>query len=502
MEVTHYPKYTLYALLIIGSWFFTCLLHFRSFHLFGGSGGGGVDFVVLPFSLNSSFHASGIAAADDRRPSSSSCDGRYVYMVDLPSQFDFLKECVDGSPSFENRYSRCFHMSNAGIGPELNSSDDDAGGIVPATGWYNTNQYALEVIFHHRMRRYDCLTDDPAAATAVYVPYYPATDLHPHMCGFNSSVRNGPALAMLRWLSSRPAWAARGGRDHFMVASKTSWVFRAVGGDDLRCGNSLLEQPEARNMTALTYETNLWADAPPSDFAVPYPTYFHPSSAAQVAAWQARVRAAPRPWLYAFAGARRPNGTLAIRDRIFDACDAPRGRRRCGLLDCRAGCDSPRKVVALFASAHFCLQPPGDSYMRRSAVDALIAGCIPVFFRPASTFEKQYLWHEPDPSCGERRRPYYVLINQFDVVAGKVDIEETLGKYTDDEITAMREEVIKMIPRFLYKDPRVKFEGDMKDGFDIAMDALMARMKRIKNGEDMGWKTDNTDAAAVVDNAQ
>ncbi|GJN38692.1 hypothetical protein PR202_gb27757 [Eleusine coracana subsp. coracana] len=408
-------------------------------------------------------------------------------MVDLPSRFDYLAECVDGSPLLEDRYSRCFHMTNAGIGPELNSSDDESG-ILPATGWYNTNQYALEVIFHNRMRLYECLTSDPSAATAVYVPFYPAMEIHSHMCGFNSSVRNGGPLDFLRWLSSQPTWARLGGRDHFLVASKTSWVFRAVGGHELRCGNSFLEQPESRNMTVLTYETNIWVDNR-WDFAVPYPSYFHPSSATEVAAWQARLRAAgPRPWLFAFAGARRANGTLVIRDRIFDACDASPARR-CGLLNCRRGCGSTQKLVALFASASFCLQPPGDSFMRRSSVDAVLAGCIPVFFREASTFEKQYIWHDPDPD--RRRHPYYVLIDHDDVVAGKVGIEETLAKYTDEQVAAMREEVIRMIPRFVYKDPRVKFEGDMKDGFDIAMDAILERMTRIKNGEDVGWKGDD-----------
>lgn len=130
MEVTHYPKYTLYALLILGSWLLTFVLHFRSFHLyFGGTGGA---FFHLPFS---SFTAHAIGRGDPpRQPSSSTCDGRYVYMLDLPSRFDVLQECVEGSPLLDDRYSRCYHMTNAGIGPELNSSGDDAG-ILPATGW-------------------------------------------------------------------------------------------------------------------------------------------------------------------------------------------------------------------------------------------------------------------------------------------------------------------------------------------------------------------------------
>jgi xyloglucan galactosyltransferase MUR3 len=134
MQVPHYPKYTLYALLILGSWLLTCVLHFRSLHPF--SGGGALAF--LPSSLNySSFStaAHGSVAGRRRPASSSSCEGRYVYMLDLPPQFDFLQDCVDGSPLLENRYSRCYRMTNAGIGSELNSSDDDDAGIVPAIGW-------------------------------------------------------------------------------------------------------------------------------------------------------------------------------------------------------------------------------------------------------------------------------------------------------------------------------------------------------------------------------
>jgi hypothetical protein len=34
----------------------------------------------------------------------------------------------------------------------------------------------------------------------------------------------------------------------------------------------------------------------------------------------------------------------------------------------------------------------------------------------------------------------------------------------------MYAEVITIILRFIYKDPRVRLEGDMKDGFNVAMD--------------------------------
>ncbi|CAN6335824.1 unnamed protein product [Urochloa humidicola] len=462
-------------------------------------------------------------------------------MLEIPSRFDMLRECVPGSPLFDDIWSWCAITVNAGLGPKIiipastatagnngNGSAAAAGDtdtsntIIPSTGWYSMDQYALEVMFHNWMRRrYECLTTDPSAATAVYVPYYPALELHNHLCGpHNATARDGPSRAFLRWLSSQPTWAALGGRYHFMVAAKTTWMFRRrddpTGGG---CGNNFLGQPETANMTVLTYESNIWA---PQDVAVPYPSYFHPSSAGEVSAWQARARASPRPLLFAFAGARRARGQLAIRDRVFDVCAAARGT--CGLVDCSHGlegsitCRTAARLVALFASARFCLQPRGDSFMRRSSIDSVMAGCVPVFFHRASTLEAQYRWHEPAAAEEEekggganggrrgRRRRYYVLLDADDVLEGRVDIEEELRRYSEEEVAEMREEVIRMIPRFAYRDPRVRFEHDlegeeemtMRDAFDVTMDGVMDRMRRIKNGEDVtlkGLVDDGDDAA-------
>uniref|UniRef100_A0A804N4A1 Exostosin GT47 domain-containing protein n=1 Tax=Zea mays TaxID=4577 RepID=A0A804N4A1_MAIZE len=478
----HYPKCFVYYL-ILGSWLLSCLLHFEYFHLSRSSFAAprSAALIVLPIAPDASFLPTPTVEAYNRQRSTSSsvvaspsqsssqpwCEGRYVFMLDVPSRFDMLRDCVAGSPLFDDMWSWCAITVNAGLGPKIgpvagNGSDGDTD-IIPSTGWYSTDQYSLEVIFHNWMRRYECLTDDQTAATAVYVPYYPALELHQHLCGFNTTVRDGPSEAFLRWLSSQPTWAALGGRDHFMVAAKTTWMFRREpGGRDEGCGNNFLGQPEARNITVLTYESNIWA---PRDIAVPYPSYFHPSSAGEVVAWQARAR-----------------------------------RGRCGMVDCSHGlegsitCRSPRKLVSLFTSARFCLQPRGDSFARRSSIDSVMAGCIPVFFHRPSTLKAQYRWHEPEPGrTNSDDRRYYVLIDSNDVLEGRVDIEEELSRYTDDEVTAMREEVIKMIPRFLYKDPRVRFEGDMRDAFDIIIDEMIARMRRIKNGEQLIWKGDGED---------
>ncbi|XP_040385162.1 xyloglucan galactosyltransferase KATAMARI1 homolog [Oryza brachyantha] len=494
----NYPKYVPYGLLVVGSWLLSCLLHFHVFH---------VALFPYPASVLVSRRVAADGSCVGRRRSSpakkveaeaeAKCDGRYVYMLEVPPRFQMLAECVQGSPVFENPNHVCVLMVNSGLGRVIPAAAGNAsfdGDIIPNTGWYNTDQYALEVIFHNRMRHYECLTGDLAAATAVYVPFYPALELNRHNCWSTAKERNGLSGEFLRWLSTQPSWAAHGGRDHFMVAARTTWLFRRrdEAGDALGCGNGFLAQPESGNMTVLTYESNIWDRR---DFAVPYPTYFHPSSAGEVAAWQDTVRANRRPWLFAFAGGRRANGTLPIRDHIIDECTAS-PPARCGMLDCSHGrsatCRSPRRLVGLFASARFCLQPRGDSFMRRSSIDTVLAGCIPVFFHEASTFKHQYRWHERDDdtttTTDAGRRRYSVVINPQDVVEGRVRIDEVLSRFTDDEVAAMREEVIKMIPRFVYKDPRVKFQGDMNDAFDVTFNEIMARMRRIKKGEMLRWK--------------
>jgi hypothetical protein len=135
-----------------------------------------------------------------------------------------------------------------------------------------------------------------------------------------------------------------------MVAAMTNWMFRQ--NETMTCGNDFLDHPESGSMTVLAYESNAWE---PLEFAVPYSSYFHPTSAGEVAALQARARATERPWLYTFAGARCANGMVPIRDHIIDSCASS---SRCRHVDCSDGAyKSPPRVVSGFAASSFYLQP-------------------------------------------------------------------------------------------------------------------------------------------------
>ncbi|KAL6641034.1 hypothetical protein ACP70R_019215 [Stipagrostis hirtigluma subsp. patula] len=116
----------------------------------------------------------------------------------------------------------------------------------------------------------------------------------------------------------------------------------------------------------------------------PYPSHFHPVSDADVLAWQDRARRFKRRWLWAFAGAPRP-GNRTVRAQIIEQCAAgPAPARYLAASRLASGDNSVRPIMRLLESAEFCVQPSGDSSTRKSTFDAILAGCIPVFFHPKS----------------------------------------------------------------------------------------------------------------------
>ena len=99
----HYPRFLLYGLLLLGSWLISCLLHFQFVHLYLLSS---VSYhntvVILPLSVPIAFNASVLPSVSAAAPSTASCEGRYVYMLDVPSRFDVLSGCIVGSPAFQD----------------------------------------------------------------------------------------------------------------------------------------------------------------------------------------------------------------------------------------------------------------------------------------------------------------------------------------------------------------------------------------------------------------
>lgn len=415
-----------------------------------------------------------------------SCAGRYIYVAKIPSKFneDMLKQC-----NLLNKWEdMCQYLLNMGLGVDLGNPQR----VFSNKGWYTTNQFSLEVLFHNRMKQYDCLTNDSSEASAVFVPYYAGFDVARYLWDdFNTSMRDAGAIQVAKFLKERPEWKTMWGRDHFMIAGRIIWDFRRGIEENAAWGSKLMLLPEAQNMTILTIESSPWSR---NDFAIPYPTYFHPSSDSEVVQWQNRMRRLRRRVLFSFAGAPRPKLEESIRSEIMQQCSAT--RRKCRLLECKDShnkCSKPVHVMRLFQSSVFCLQPAGDSFTRRSTFDSILAGCIPVFFTPGSAYV-QYIWHLPKDYT-----KYSVLIPEDDVRKKNVSIENVLSKIPKSQVAAMREEVIKLIPNVVYADPRSRLET-IKDAFDLAVKGVLERvdvmrkeMRQGKNSsmvfdEEYSWK--------------
>eukprot|EP01018_Ginkgo_biloba_P030026 Gb_09780 [translate_table: standard] len=397
------------------------------------------------------------------------CNGRYVYMYNLPPKFNelLLRDC--GNLSMWT--NMCPHIANSGLGRPIMEnqhliSDDPV-------GWFETNQFTAELIFHERMKRYKCLTPHVYRANAFYVPFYAGLDMSRHAGDQNLRHRDRRSIELVTFLRKQTAWKRMWGRDHFMVIGRITWDFlrSEQGPSPAAWGNGLLLLPEVKNMSSLLIEAHPWHE---NEHGIPYPSYFHPGTNSQVFQWQKAMESKQRKILFSFAGAPRPGLEKAsIRTHILDQCSAS---LHCKMLKCKQGpsvCHKPSKVMRLFTDSVFCLQPQGDSFTRRSIFDSMLAGCIPVFFTEHSAYT-QYRWHLP-----ENRTSYSVYISEQSVAAMNFTIEKHLLSFSKTQIQSMRREVIRLIPSFLYADPRHP-NVDFRDSFDIAVQSVVKKIGQLK----------------------
>ncbi|KNA22278.1 hypothetical protein SOVF_035220 [Spinacia oleracea] len=408
------------------------------------------------------------------------CSGRYIYMHDLPPRFN--QDLVTKCQTLRKRFNFCPYVENEGFGSNIklnNSSEDSSESVMSGESWYATSQSILEVIFHTRMKQYECLTSNSSLASAIYAPFYPGLEVGRYLFGgFSSSVKDAGGLDFTTWLTGRPEWARMFGWDHFFVSGRITWDFRRPTYIGPNWGSNFMNLPQTNNMTMLTVDSSPYAD---NDFAVPYPTDFHPSNDSEVLQWQEQVRKMRRAHLFAFAGAPRYYKG-SIRGELINQCKkAP--RNHCKLVTCvpknKANCNNPDVIIKAFLMSNFCLQPTGDSDTRRSTFDAILTGCIPVFFHPGSAYT-QYFWHLP-----KNYTSYSVFIPIQGIKSGTLRVEQVLHQIPQDVVTAMREKVIQLIPRIIYARHKLK---TTEDAFDIAIKGVLERIedvrRQIQQGKD------------------
>lgn len=95
----------------------------------------------------------------------------------------------------------CKYLKNSGFGPLI-----DGAGSNYSPSWYATNQFMLEVIFHEKMKRYECLTRNSSLASAVYIPYYAGLDFRRKLRRRNVAARDAAGKELVLWLKKQPQW--------------------------------------------------------------------------------------------------------------------------------------------------------------------------------------------------------------------------------------------------------------------------------------------------------
>lgn len=392
------------------------------------------------------------------------CNSGRIYVYDLPQMFnrDLLSNCEDLDPW----HWQCGIATNNGYGRRASEFDR----ILPASlapAWYRTNQFSLEIMYHHRLMSYKCRTLDPESATAFYIPFYAGLAVGKYLFD-NHSVqeRDYPFEILLMWLQDQPYWKRSNGHDHFIVLGRITWDFRRLTEPKKLWGSSFLNMPLMQHTTRLTIER---APSDHYDVGVPYPTGFHPHSHKQILEWQNFIRTRNRSRLTSFVGATRVDIRNDFRGYLLNQCRNE--NESCRLVDCALTPCSNGSTAILEAllDSDFCLQPRGDSYTRRSVFDCMIAGSIPVFFWKKSVYN-QYEWFLPgDPDS------FSVFIDHNHVING-TSVKGVLEGFNEEKIAEMKERVIELIPKIVYAIPS-DGPASIKDAFDIAVEGVLERFR-------------------------
>ncbi|CAM6037194.1 unnamed protein product [Sphagnum compactum] len=396
------------------------------------------------------------------------CAGRYIYMYDLPPQFNqkIAEECT-GNPAW---IRLCEDLSNMGLGKQfiLDTNDSLSNLLLPYDAWYKSNQYSLDIVYHERLKRYPCLTDDPEKAVFSYIPFYSALDFGQNMLDTTMSARDRLSQRLVGWLQNNPHWARTGGKNHMLLIGRIAQDHGRKEFED-QWGNCLLSLTELENVTKVVVDRFWWRD---DQIAMPYPTSFHPYSDDQIVSWQQTILDNARRELpVLFVGGPRNDKYFSgsLRNRLMQQClnSSRCTLLRCDIVDCEK---NPQRLTHAFLKSVFCLQPPGDSPTRKGIFDCMVSGCIPVIFDPHSISD-QYTVHLPMNVSS-----FSVLLDGQAAHDGELDVMEELNRIPATTIATMQRTINALIPNILYK--RYDSNQTTRDAFDITLEALFNRFTR------------------------
>ena len=134
-------------------------------------------------------------------------------------------------------------------------------------------------------------------------------------------------------------------------------------------------------------------------------------------------------------------------------------------------------VLDLYRRSAFCLQPAGDDPSRKGTVDALLSGCIPVFFHE----ESQALW---PLHWGQWVRNASVLVPHDTVMVRNINVVDRLRAVPTEHIARMQQVIGRMAHTMAYTMPdgnsRTRRLDEPEDALDITLRFLATNIPHDK----------------------
>ena len=134
------------------------------------------------------------------------------------------------------------------------------------------------------------------------------------------------------------------------------------------------------------------------------------------------------------------------------------------------------RIISVYQSSLFCLQPPGDTATRRGIFDSILTGCIPVVFSPDQLggihgYELQYEFHLPEPY-------ELALLVPFDYHRSILSFLEMVA-YDRDRISRYQQNIRNAASALQYAHPKsVCTRKSCLDALDTLLIGLMTDSSR------------------------
>ena len=358
--------------------------------------------------------------------------------------------------NFNVRLAMCMssiRTDSCGFGIPFESKYD-----FPGIAFHATWQFSLDIIIHHKLMFSPYRTLNPEEADVFFIPFYEASHCfckNTHNTSFNGLILE---KALEKEIMHWPYY--RQGKPHLLAIGK-------IEKEESSNHCPLLTYPWTWNITAIGIEASDFYRNPadkrrvtthplPPFIVVPYPSYGHftePSGGQYrhkifshkrrnfilIAASTTRANPFRNKILDEF-----HNSTKQMMDDYYEKMNYTKDHVINSMWAITGDNIGVKTVIDWMQNSVFCLQPAGDSPTRKSVYDAIVCGCIPVFF--ALDYQPVVTW------------PFHDILNYSDfsvTVPQGMNFRDILEPYKHNrqKIKALQQGLHAVMPMMQYSFP-------------------------------------------------